>query len=173
MHICMYTFRSEHGPHRAARGLTSTFDFLPASPSTSTQSIIMAETQTFKFHNLRSFENAQGIQTAIKRPREITEFSFDDQHICHPLSNKSLRYFYPPQTLISGSSADNGIDLSGGFQKFEKYDESSKDLHLEPLLETLEAFESKKGKVEADIVTWRGMMTKVCIETSKWEVRTI
>lgn len=122
----------------------------------------MANNQhSFNFHDLRPFENVGGTQTAIKRPREVTEFSFDDQHICHPLDGRSLRYYYPPQTLISGNG-DAGINLSVGFEKFEKYDESSKDLHLEPLLETLEAFEAKGGnKVEAGFVTWRGMMTKV------------
>jgi RAT1-interacting protein len=125
----------------------------------------------FAFQDLRPFESA-GAQTAIKRPREITQFSFDDQHVCHPLDGRSLRYYYPPQTLISGNG-DAGIDLSEGFEKFEKYDESSKDLHLEPLLETLEAHEVQAGRVEAGFVTWRGMMTKVryfCIEEIEREV---
>lgn len=127
----------------------------------------MANSQhSFRFHDLRQFENTGGEQTAIKRPREVTEFSFDEQHICHPLDGRSLRYYYPPQTLISGNG-DAGIDLSAGFEKFEKYDESSKDLHLEPLLETLESFEGQKGeKIEMGLVTWRGMMTKV---RSTWE----
>lgn len=122
----------------------------------------MPETRIFNFHDLRRFENIGSTQTAIRRPREITEFSFDDQHICHPRDARSLRYYYPPQTLISGSS-DGDINLGEGFEKFEKYDESLKDLHLEPLLETLEAFEKRSGeRIEAGFVTWRGMMTKVC-----------
>lgn len=120
-------------------------------------------THSFKFHDLSPFQNTGGTQTAIKRPREVTEFSFDEQHICHPRDGRSLRYYYPPQTLISGG-VDTEIDLNDGFEKFEKYDENSKDLHLEPLLETLEAFENEGGeRVEANLVTWRGMMTKVRI----------
>ncbi|CZT21935.1 related to Protein rai1 [Ramularia collo-cygni] len=138
----------------------------------------MTEPQkVFKFHDLRPFESTGGVQAAIKRPREVTEFSFDEQHICHPLDGRSLRYYYPPQTLISGNE-DVGIDLSVGFESFEKYDESSKDLHLEPLLETLEAFESKSGeKVEAGFVTWRGMMTKILTAPfdgfGEWEMNAV
>lgn len=47
-------------------------------------------TRKFQFHDLRPF---MGKSAAIKRPREVAHFSFDDSHVCHPLSNKSLRYY--------------------------------------------------------------------------------
>jgi RAT1-interacting protein len=37
------------------------------------------------------------------------------------------------------------------------------DEHLDALLDTIVAMEKETGKkCESDIVTWRGMMTKVC-----------
>jgi RAT1-interacting protein len=52
------------------------------------------------------------------------------------------------------------FDLSRGLDTFVKYDETT-DLHIDALLETIEKHEGQIGKkVDADIVTWRGMMTK-------------
>jgi RAT1-interacting protein len=54
-----------------------------------------------------------------------------------------------------------GADLSKGFDTFEKLDDSGDD-HLDSLLKTIMAHEQKTGsRVEANIITWRGMMTKV------------
>jgi RAT1-interacting protein len=63
-----------------------------------------------------------------------------------------LNYYYPP--LL-------GADLSAGFDTFQKRDESI-DEHLDGLLKALKGLEEQKGeKCTADIITWRGMMTKV------------
>jgi RAT1-interacting protein len=52
------------------------------------------------------------------------------------------------------------FDLSRGLDTFVKYDENT-DLHIDALLETIQAHETKCAeKIDADIVTWRGMMTK-------------
>jgi RAT1-interacting protein len=65
-----------------------------------------------------------------------------------------VRYYYPP-TL--------GADLSKGFDTFEKLDDTRDD-HLDSLLKTLIDYEQKQGKrVEADFITWRGMMTKASL----------
>jgi RAT1-interacting protein len=70
------------------------------------------------------------------------------------LDDSSIRYYYPP-TL--------GADLSKGFDTFDKLDDTADD-HLDSLLKTIMALEQKDGKpVEADIITWRGMMTKVSL----------
>lgn len=72
-----------------------------------------------------------------------------------------MRYYYPPQLPA---------DLNRGFDTFQKLDDSA-DEHLDALLRTIVAMEGETGKkCEADIVTWRGMMTKVisrgpCIPT--------
>ncbi|KOS19364.1 Decapping nuclease RAI1 [Escovopsis weberi] len=84
---------------------------------------------------------------------EFACFSYDDNHEFH-LDDSSLRYYYTPQL---------GADLSRGFDTFEKLDDSV-DGHLDALLKTITAHERDTGKkIDADIVTWRGMMTKGCI----------
>ncbi|ODH48137.1 decapping nuclease rai1 [Paracoccidioides brasiliensis] len=92
-----------------------------------------------------------GSNAAIRRPKEIACFSYDDQHNFR-LDESSLRYYYPPRLPA---------DLNKGFDTFEKLDDSG-DEHLDALLDTIVDLERRTGnKCEADIVTWRGMMTKV------------
>lgn len=56
--------------------------------------------------------------------------------------------------------------MNRGFDTFQKLDDSA-DEHLDALLDTIIALEKDTGaKCEADIITWRGMMTKVCEEKS-------
>ena len=83
--------------------------------------------------------------------QEITSFSYDDNHKFH-LGDLSLRYYYPPSLPA---------DLNKGFDSFQKLDDAG-DEHLDALLETIVALEKETGKkCEADVITWRGMMTKV------------
>lgn len=83
--------------------------------------------------------------------QEIACFSYDDKHQFR-LDDSSIRYYWPP-TL--------GADLARGFDTFEKLDDKADD-HLDSLLKTIIAHEQELGKaVEADLITWRGMMTKV------------
>lgn len=50
-----------------------------------------------------------------------------------------------------------------GFNTFQKLNDSA-DEHLDALLDTITALEKEtEKKCEADIITWRGMMTKVSI----------
>lgn len=52
------------------------------------------------------------------------------------------------------------MNLSDGFEKFRKLQET--DEHLDGLLRTLVDLEKRQGKLQrADVVTWRGMMTKI------------
>lgn len=83
--------------------------------------------------------------------QEIAYFSYDDSHVYHPDAS-SLRYYYPPRI---------GADLSRGFDQFQKLDDTADD-HLDSLLKTIMLLEKETGsRVTADIITWRGMMTKV------------
>ncbi|PLN79234.1 HLA class III protein Dom3z [Aspergillus taichungensis] len=92
-----------------------------------------------------------GSNTTIRRPREITSFSYDDNHEFH-LGDLSLRYYYPPSLPA---------DLNKGFDSFQKLDDAG-DEHLDALLESIIALEKETGKkCEADVITWRGMMTKI------------
>ncbi|KAL4926511.1 DXO/RAI1 family decapping nuclease [Aspergillus undulatus] len=92
-----------------------------------------------------------GSSAAIRRPKEIASFSYDGQHAYH-LGDSSLRWYYPPQLPA---------DLNRGFDTFQKLDDTA-DEHLDALLDGIIALERETGKkCEADIITWRGMMTKV------------
>jgi RAT1-interacting protein len=63
-----------------------------------------------------------------------------------------MRWYYPPRL---------GADLSKGFDKFVKHDDSD-DEHLDSLLKAIINHEQETNqKIDAQIVTWRGMMTKV------------
>ncbi|EFW99933.1 dhp1-interacting protein [Grosmannia clavigera kw1407] len=92
-----------------------------------------------------------GQSQPVKRPKEFTCFSYDDNHELH-LDDRSLRWYYPP--LLNA-------DLSRGFDQFDKHDDSA-DEHLDSLLKAIAAHEQKTGvKTDAQVVTWRGMMTKI------------
>jgi len=50
--------------------------------------------------------------------------------------------------------------LEEGFDEFIKFGEI--DEHLDSLLASLQRYEETQGKeVQVDIITWRGMMTKI------------
>ncbi|KAI0167115.1 RAI1-domain-containing protein [Hypoxylon sp. FL1284] len=88
---------------------------------------------------------------AVKRPREIACFSYDDKHEFH-LDDRSMQWYYP---------AALGADLSRGVEQFDKHDDS-KDEHIDSLLKTIMAHEEAEGKkIDAHVVTWRGMITKI------------
>ncbi|RKF56557.1 Decapping nuclease rai1 [Golovinomyces cichoracearum] len=103
---------------------------------------------TFEIKPIRRFS---GYGISLRQPEEIACFSYDDQHQLH-LDNSSIKYYYPP---------DLGADLSKGFEQFQDLD-NTVDGHLDSLLKTIIDLEQKSGqKVEANFVTWRGMMTKL------------
>ncbi|OJD26677.1 decapping nuclease rai1 [Blastomyces percursus] len=104
--------------------------------------------------DIQPVERFAGFNAAIRRPKEIAYFSYDDQHNFH-LDESSLRYYYTPRLPA---------DLNQGFDTFEQLNDTG-DEHLDALLDTIVDMEKKTGtKCEADIITWRGMMTKVFIE---------
>lgn len=94
--------------------------------------------------------------TRTERPlltsaKEIAYFSFDEKHEFR-LDDSSLRYYYPPSLPA---------DLNEGFETFQQLDDTDDD-HLDALLETIVAHEQKTcARIDTDVVTWRGMMTKV------------
>ncbi|KAI0119176.1 protein RAI1 [Daldinia grandis] len=101
--------------------------------------------------NIHPTSRFNGESEAVKRPKEIAFFSYDDKHEFH-LDDRSMQWYYPP-TL--------GADLSKGFDRFDKHD-NSKDAHIDSLLKTIMAHEEEEGKkIDAHVVTWRGMMTKI------------
>ncbi|KAI7769149.1 hypothetical protein ACKAV7_004332 [Fusarium commune] len=100
-----------------------------------------------------------GASQPVKRPKEFACFSYDDNHEFH-LDDSSLKYYYTPQL---------GADLSKGFDTFQKLDDTGDD-HLDSLLKTIAAHEQETGKkIDANIVTWRGMMTKAQIMAAPFD----
>ncbi|KAK0383401.1 hypothetical protein NLU13_9313 [Sarocladium strictum] len=92
-----------------------------------------------------------GSSQPVKRPKEFACFSYDAKHQFR-LDDSSLKYYYTPRL---------GADLSQGFDTFIKNDDSKAE-HLDSLLKTIAAHEQKTGqKIDANVVTWRGMMTKI------------
>ncbi|KHO01533.1 Protein RAI1 [Metarhizium album ARSEF 1941] len=92
-----------------------------------------------------------GQSQPVKRPKEFACFSYDENHEFR-LDDSSIKYYYTPQL---------GADLSRGFNTFQKLDDS-RDEHLDGLLKTILAHERETGKkIDANLVTWRGMMTKI------------
>ncbi|KAI1423002.1 RAI1 like PD-XK nuclease-domain-containing protein [Xylaria sp. FL1777] len=101
--------------------------------------------------NIQPIGRFTGESEPVKRPKEIACFSYDEKHEFR-LDSSSLQWYYPPRL---------GADLSKGFDKFDKHDESI-DEHLDSLLHAITAHEKEEGKkIDAGIVTWRGMMTKI------------
>ncbi|KAI0866023.1 RAI1 like PD-XK nuclease-domain-containing protein [Xylaria cubensis] len=101
--------------------------------------------------NIQPIGRFGGQSETVKRPKEIAYFSYDDKHEFR-LDDSSLQWYYPPKL---------GADLSGGFDKFDNHDDSV-DEHLDSLLKTIIAHEQEEGKkIDANVVTWRGMMTKI------------
>jgi RAT1-interacting protein len=83
--------------------------------------------------------------------QEIACFSYDQERR-FSLGDSSIAYYYPPSLPA---------DLNIGFNTFQKLNDVA-DEHLDALLDTIVAMEKETGKkCETDIVTWRGMMTKV------------
>ncbi|KAF5018212.1 hypothetical protein F66182_9815 [Fusarium sp. NRRL 66182] len=92
-----------------------------------------------------------GASQPVKRPKEFACFSYDDNHE-YRQDDSSLKYYYTPRL---------GADLSKGFDTFQKLDDTGDD-HLDSLLKTIISHEKETGKkIDANIVTWRGMMTKI------------
>lgn len=86
-----------------------------------------------------------GSSAAIRRPKEIAYFSYDDDHVFH-LDERSLRFYYPPNL---------GANLSKGFDAFQQLDDTADD-HLDSLLKTIMDLEQRDGtKCTAEVVTWR------------------
>ncbi|KAI5862783.1 RAI1-domain-containing protein [Durotheca rogersii] len=101
--------------------------------------------------DIQPIDRFGGESQPVKRPKEIAYFSYDSKRQFH-LDDSSLQWYHP---------AELGADLSKGFEQFDKHD-NSVDEHIDSLLKTIMAHEEEEGKkIDAHIVTWRGMMTKI------------
>ncbi|KAL2888674.1 Decapping nuclease rai1 [Ceratocystis lukuohia] len=99
---------------------------------------------SFTVHPVARFA---GVSKSVRRPKEFTCFSYDENHEFHR-DDSSIRWYYP---------AEVGTDLSAGFESFIKHDDTQ-DEHLVSLLRAIKDHEEKTGeKIDSQFVTWRGL----------------
>ncbi|KAG1446202.1 hypothetical protein G6F56_009650 [Rhizopus delemar] len=107
-------------------------------------------------------EHYAGSFPVYKQPQELTCYSIDHQRHVH-FDNSEMKYYYPP----------SGKDLNFGYDKFIQRDESVAE-HIDTLLDALTEM-NNTSTASVDIVTWRGIMTKLlCTPFSRkdrWELR--
>lgn len=92
--------------------------------------------------------------TPFQQPVQITSFSYDEsRNLYH--DDRSRKFYHPPPPRAN---------LNRGFEEFVERDESVNE-HLDSLLISLMKL-SKSEKNEqlgrANLITWRGMMTRLC-----------
>ncbi|RPA86134.1 RAI1-domain-containing protein [Ascobolus immersus RN42] len=111
-----------------------------------TQPTLDSNAKAFKWDSLEAFRG----KSQLRRPQEVTTFSYDENR-AYKFDDSSLRYYYNPEI---------GQHLSKGLDKFIKHDDTIPE-HLDGLLQGIMDYEKSTGKkVSADVVTWRGMITR-------------
>ncbi|CAO3635371.1 unnamed protein product [Mucor fragilis] len=117
---------------------------------------------------LNHTESYQGSFPVYKQPQEITSYSIDHERRVW-FDNREMKYYYPPTS--------DKKDLNVGYDKMIQRDESIPE-HIDTLLDALTNANAKQpddSQITADIVTWRGIMTKIlCTPYSRkepWELR--
>ncbi|KAI8374469.1 RAI1 like PD-XK nuclease-domain-containing protein [Radiomyces spectabilis] len=102
----------------------------------------------------------------VTQPKELASFSIDHERKVW-FDNRQLKYYYP----------NTGNDLSVGYEQWITRDPSLME-HLDTLLDALTDTEQKLQKPElskVDIITWRGIITKImCTPYTRnepWELR--
>ncbi|ODV98248.1 hypothetical protein PACTADRAFT_37484 [Pachysolen tannophilus NRRL Y-2460] len=96
--------------------------------------------------------------TALKQPKEISSFSrnIEGEYL---QDDSSLSYYYLPDSDVG----QDQIDLSAGFKDFIQFD-PERDGEFTGLLKCIENYErSMDSKLKVDIISWRGIMTKLLI----------
>ncbi|CAK9435849.1 uncharacterized protein LODBEIA_P05050 [Lodderomyces beijingensis] len=98
--------------------------------------------------------------TTLKKPKELFTYTRDingEHHYNANQSHDGLAYYYLPDTAV-----DRRIDLQSGFKDFKKIPLEQDLADFKPLLDGIIKYETETGtKVTGDIVTFRGIMTKI------------
>ncbi|KAL1613509.1 decapping endonuclease targeting mRNA [Diplodia seriata] len=114
---------------------------------------VVAEFDTNPNNNWKLFSDRP---KNIHRPKEVAEFSYDENHQIH-LDARSLSHYYPPQP----HGAEHHLYLDKGLESFRLLDDSQ-DGHLTGLLTAIMDMEQKQGaKTDANFVAYRGMITNL------------
>lgn len=118
---------------------------------------------SFQLKNNAEYE---GSFPVYKQPQEINSYSIDHERRVW-FDNREMKYYYPPE----------GKDLNFGFEDMVQRDDSISE-HLDTLLDSLTDLKNKtegSDMPQADIITWRGIITKIlCTPYSRkegWELR--
>lgn len=101
--------------------------------------------------------------TALKRPKELFSFSRKPDGLWQSDEQESkledLAYFYLPDALV-----DSQYDLSGGIKNFKLISDEDNVANFPAYLDAIVKHEQKQGKkTKADIITFRGIMTKILL----------
>ncbi|KAI8968584.1 RAI1 like PD-XK nuclease-domain-containing protein [Mycotypha africana] len=129
------------------------------------------QTTAFRLGNWQEYE---GSCPVYKQPKELISYSIDhDRKVW--FDNREMKYYYPP------GLKNEKLDLNVGYERFLQRDESILE-HIDTLLDALTEYKTRQSnntiaesEVHADIITWRGIMTKIlCTPYSRkdaWEFR--
>lgn len=105
-------------------------------------------------HPVSHYAQSSSGSAPFQQPVAIASFSYDESRTLHH-DDRSRRYYHAPPPRA---------DLNRGFEKRIERDESVNE-HLDSLLLSLMRL-ADKGRDEqirkANLITWRGMMTKLC-----------
>jgi RAT1-interacting protein len=103
------------------------------------------------------------VKAPFQLPVQIASFSYDESRGLHH-DDRSRKYYHPPPPRA---------DLNRGFEALVSRDESVKE-HLDSLLISLMRIPEKQNIQKANLITWRGMMTKLCTvlyeDRQDWEM---
>lgn len=102
---------------------------------------------------MTSFSTTERLAAKLKKPKEIYSYSITDGKVS--MDQSQLKYYYLPEETILKAP----IDLTVGIDNWTQPNEH--DSHLDTLLESLIEHEKESGKVDAEIITWRGILTKI------------
>ncbi|EGW30809.1 uncharacterized protein SPAPADRAFT_62675 [Spathaspora passalidarum NRRL Y-27907] len=104
--------------------------------------------------------NSRAKTTTLKQPRELFsyardidgEYVYDDESV-----QSAISYYYLPDSAV-----DSRLDLQSGYSKFKKIPEEQNVADFTSYLTAIQKHEESSGeKVQGDIVTFRGVMTKI------------
>lgn len=105
--------------------------------------------------------NSRAKTTALKQPKELFSYARDiDGAFVYDedtVKGQHLSYYYLPDSYV-----DKGVDLGAGYQNFKKIPEAENLGDFPALLRAIMKHEQSTGsKVASDIITFRGLMTKI------------
>ncbi|CAI5757437.1 unnamed protein product [Candida verbasci] len=101
--------------------------------------------------------NTRAKTTALKQPKELFTFNRDENGEFHYDPNhENINYYYFPNTKI-----DENIDLQSGFKNFKQIPIQDNLPNFKSFFKFLIEYEKENGKVSSDIVTFRGIMTRI------------